>query len=95
MIKLKEIFNTICEKETEGLVPIENWKLYNVEHLNDIGFTDDGMYHMSLKSPPMMISYKKGAGFLLNDKKKKKTHTFKRFADLCQHFENYEQQWDT
>jgi len=95
MIKLMEIYHTVEEEDRTGMVPVEEWKLQHTEHLNDIGFLDDGMYHMSLKSPSMKVSYKKGKGFMLEDKKKKKSHVFPRFSSLCQHLEDYDQQWDS
>lgn len=94
MIKLMEILHTIEERGKEGLVPLEEWKFQHVEHLNDIGFDNDGMYHMSMRTPNLMVCYKKGAGFMLEDKKKKKQMSFPSFNHMCQYFENYEQEWE-
>jgi len=95
MIKLKEIYNTIVDEEKHGLVPTENWKFHDVEYLNDIGFSQNGMYSMMLKRPELMVSYKKPDGFIFKDKKKKLTQKFPTFDALCRHLENYEQQWET
>ena len=95
MIKLLEILHTVREEEKSGLLPIENWKFQYIEHLSDIGFMEDDMYHLSIKRPPIVISYKKGRGFILEDKKKKITKLFLSFGSMCQYLENYEQQWET
>jgi len=92
---VKEIgHHTLQEEDRTNMVPIEEWKMQHVEHLNDVGFMDDGMYHVSLRNPPLQVSYKKGQGFVLEDKKKKKSHVFPRFSSLCQHLEDYEQEWE-
>lgn len=94
MIKLSEILHTISSEKESGYTPVDNWKITDAEHLQDMGFTADGQYHFSLKNPNITVAHKKGEGFVLEDLTKKQKHTFPKFKDLINHFEKYEQQWE-
>lgn len=75
MIKLKELLSHFHqEEEDKGLVPVDNWKATHAMYLEDMGFKNDGVYHYALKRPEMRLSYKKGAGFVLEDRSKLKKH---------------------
>ena len=72
MILLSEILHTIrLQQEQEGLTPVDNWKITDADHLYDMGFTADGMYHYALKKPNITVAHKKGEGFVLDDQSKK------------------------
>ena len=95
MIKLAELFNHIINsEEEEGLVPVDNWKATHTMYVEDMGFKNDGMFHYSLKKPEMRLKYKKKVGFVIEDKTKKETHSFRKFKELEEYFANYKQKWD-
>ena len=110
MIKLKELLTHFQqEKDEQGMVPVDNWKATHAMYLEDMGFKNDGIYHYALKKPEMRLSYKKGVGFVLEDKSKSKRNeekdgnmkdvkpvvtTFRKFKELEEYFANYKQKWD-
>jgi hypothetical protein len=96
MIKLKEILHTISkENKNEELVPIDNWPFRNEQFLTDMGFKSDGIYHYSLKKPELVVSLKKGVGYILKDKDRNETKTFSKFNELEDYFAKYPQKWET
>jgi hypothetical protein len=110
MIKLKELLTHFQEEEDEsGLVPVDNWKATHAMYLEDMGFKNDGVYHYALKKPEMRLSFKKGTGFVLEDRSKLKRNeeqrgsmketkpvisVFRKFKQLEEYFANYKQKWD-
>ncbi len=96
MIKLKELLNHHFQQEEDegGLIPVDNWKATHAMYLEDMGFKNDGIYHYTLKKPEIRISYKKGEGFILEDKIKKEKHTFQKFKQLEEFFSNYNQKFE-
>lgn len=94
MIKLSEIIHTIETSNKEGLTDLENWKITDADFLTDMGFEQGGMYHFVLKKPSITVCHKKGVGFILDDKTKKKTHTFPEFNELIEYFTKYQQDWE-
>ena len=94
MIKLSEILHTINAANREGLTDIENWKITDVDFLTDIGFEQGDMYHFFLQKPNIIVSHKKGVGFILEDKTKKQTLTFPDFNQLIEYFTKYQQDWE-
>ncbi len=94
MISLKEILHTVKEESKKGLTPVDNWNLLHATFLEDMDFKADGTYHYSLAKPPILISHKKGVGFVLEDKLKEQIHTFKDFNELTEFFTKYEQEWE-
>ena len=94
MIKLMELLNTIRQENEEGLVPVDNWSARHAMYLEDMGFKNDGIYHYSLKKPEIKLSYKKGMGFIVDDKVKNEKTTLPKFKDVEEFFMNYKQQFD-
>ena len=95
MIKLAELLrHTIQDKEDAGLTPVDNWKATDAMYLEDMGFKNDGIHHYSLRNPDMRLSYKKGEGFIIEDKTKSKRQTFPKFKDLEEYFANYKQKFE-
>jgi len=96
MIYLKELLHTVSnEQERNRLVPTDDWKITDADHLFDMGFRTDGMYTFSLKRPDLRVYYKKDEGFILEDKSKKTNFVFASFLKLVEYFENYEQEWES
>jgi len=94
MIKLKEILHRISEENKEGLTELDNWKITDYDFMTDMDFKPDGIYHFGLKKPEIKVCHKKGVGFIVNDKTKKQTHSFKTFAEMSDFFTKYEQDWE-
>jgi hypothetical protein len=110
MIKLKELLSHFHqEEEDKGLVPVDNWSATHAMFFEDMGFKNDGVYHYALKRPEMRLSYKKGVGFVLEDRSKSKRNeenydnlkevkpivsTFQKFKQLEEYFMNYKQKFD-
>lgn len=95
MIKLVELLrhsHIIRDEQDEGLIPIDDWKAIHSMHLEDMGFKNNGMFYYAMEKPKMKLSYKKGVGFILEDKKQK--HNFKKFEELEEYFANYKQEWE-
>jgi hypothetical protein len=74
-------------------VPVESWKVPDIEFLEDVGFKTNGAYKLRMDNPPITIAYKKGDGFILQDESHNKTHTFRKFSEMARFLENYEQKW--
>lgn len=87
--------HTIQDENESGLSPVDNWKITDYDHMYDMGFKPDGMYHFALKNPPMTVCHKKGQGFILNDESKKEKKTFSDFNSLTEYFSKYEQEWES
>ncbi len=71
MIRLAELLHTIHNDKEDGLVPVDDWKMTDAEYLFDVGFELAGSNFVALKRPRLMISFKKGEGFILKDEVKK------------------------
>ena len=90
-----EVMQHIVRDESDkGLTPVDNWKATHAMFLEDMGFKNDGMFHYALKKPEMRLSYKKGEGFILEDRMKKEKHIFPKFKNLEEYFANYKQKWE-
>ena len=112
MIKLKEILTHFYQDEKkEGLIPIDNWRATHSIYLEDMGFRNDGIYHYALKKPDLKLCYKRGIGFILEDRSKLKkrpsekgeefeetkpiVYSFRKFKQLEEYFANYKQKWES
>ena len=95
MIKLSEILHTIRDEKKTGLIPVDRWNMLHADFLEDMGFKADGVNHYAIEKPPIKISYKKGVGFVVEDKSKKQTYNFKNFKQLTEFFSSYKQQWES
>ncbi len=95
MIILSELLKNhiVSDENTEGLTPVDNWKITDVIYLEDMGFKNDGMFYYALKRPEIKLSHKKDSGFIVEDKDKKEKHIFKKFKELEDYFSNYKQKW--
>jgi len=103
MISLKEILHIIGDEKKSGLIPIDDWKWPDVDHLATMGFGFDGDYYMRTEKPPRMTVYKKKdkspsgeneENFYLEEegeKSEKKVKVFKIFNDLIDYFDTYSQ----
>lgn len=90
MISLKEIIHSVEEEKKSGLINVEDWTLTETDYLSDIGFKPNGDFAMGLENPPLMV-FRKEDGFHLKDGKKKTHLLFKKFEDMMEHFDSYEQ----
>lgn len=96
MIKLRQILESLHvlrDEKEDGLVEVDNWKITHAMYLEDMGFKNDGMFYYALKKPDIRISYKKGQGFIVEDKDKKTKQAFRKFREVEEHFSNYTQKW--
>lgn len=90
IISLKEILNTVDSEKKQNLIPYDDWKIMETDHLYDMGFRPNGSYCMGLEHPPMLV-FRKPDGFHLKDGKKKKHFLFKSFEELVNFFDTYKQ----
>lgn len=93
MIKLAELLHVSTNENNKDLVIIDDWPFQVEQFLTDMGFKSDGIYHFSLKSPEIIVSYNKNLGYILDDRSKNEKKSFKLFDDLMKYFENYKQKW--
>ena len=93
MIKLAEILHSIRDENKQGFIPIDRWNMLHANFLEDMGFKADGNNHYSIQKPKIVVSHRKGIGFVVEDKSKKQTHTFKNFKQLAEFFSSYKQKW--
>ena len=106
-IRLTELWNNVERAKSEGLIPIDDWKLNEVDYLTDMGFHQNGDYEMEMRNPNLKVYKKKkitheisqdfnaiGEGFVIEDKSKNKTHTFPIFKSMIEFFDNYSQDFD-
>lgn len=91
---INESTHILKDEQEEGLIPVDNWKITHAMYLEDMGFKNDGMFYYALKKPSIRISYKRGAGFVVEDEDKKTKATFRKFGELETHFSNYKQKWE-
>jgi len=94
MISLKEILHTAEEEHKNGLIPYEEWRIAETDHLSDMGFKPNGTYCMGLENPPMLV-FRKKDGFHLKDGKKKQNLTFSAFEQMVEFFDKYQQDLKT
>jgi hypothetical protein len=97
---LKEILHTIGEEKKSGLIPIDDWRWPDVDHLATMGFKFNSDYYMQTDKEPDMRVYKKkeddpatgkkNESFYLEEKGKS-AKRFKNFYDLIDFFDTYEQ----
>ena len=104
MIKLREILNQMQQNEEAGLIPIDDWRMSEVDYFTDIGFNQDGDSALRLNNPQIKVYKKKGLtheltrdvqavgeGYVVEDITKKKKYTFPTFKKMIEYFDNYEQ----
>lgn len=105
MINLLEILSKIEDEQEKGLIPLDDWKLIELDHLFDMDFNQSGEYKMVMDKNPVIVVYKKknmthtlpdgrnvkGDGYILEDKTKKEIHVFPTFGKLLEFFDEYEQ----
>jgi hypothetical protein len=104
MIKLREIINQMQQNEEAGLIPLDDWRLSEVDYFTDMGFTQDGQSSMMLNNPEIRVYKKKnithelardvqavGEGYVVEDNTKKKKYSFPTFKKMIEYFDNYEQ----
>ena len=100
MISLMEILHTIGDEKKSGLIPIDNWKWPDVDHLATMGFGFNSDYYMTTDKDPIMKVYKKkekdpSTGkeeeYFYLEEKEKPLKRFKIFNDLIDFFDKYEQ----
>ena len=107
IIKLSELFNSVVNDAKSEYVSPNDWRLTETDYFEDMGFMRDGNYALRLHNPPLRISKKKnlthelsrdvhavGEGFVVEDLKNKKNHTFATFKKLVEFFDNYEQDFN-
>lgn len=94
MIKLTELLHVARSQNEDGLTPVDNWKATDTMYLEDMGFKNDGMYSYALKKPEMRLAFKKGSGFVLEDRDKEETKVFPTFKELEEYFANYKQKFE-
>jgi hypothetical protein len=100
MITLLELLHTLGEEKQSGLIPIDDWRWPDVDHLATMGFKFDGDYYMRTDKEPYMKVYKKKeedpstgkkiVWFFLEEEKKP-VKRFKNFNDLIDFFDTYQQ----
>lgn len=100
MISLKELFHSIKDEEKNGLIPIDDWRWPDVDHLVTMGFEFDDDHNMSTTKDPKIKVYKKKD---LDEATKKKTtyfyveepkrgmKRFKSFNEVIDYFDTYAQ----
>lgn len=105
MIKLAEILDSVKEEQKSGLVPLDDWKLTELDYLFDIGFSVDDDYVLMINTNPKLSVRKKksithelpngkrvnGEGYILTDKTKHEEHIFPTFTKMIEFFDEYEQ----
>jgi hypothetical protein len=99
MISLKEILHTIGQEKKTGLIPIDDWKFTDAEHLAVMGFDFNNDYSMQTDREPRMKVYKKKelnpegkeSIFFFLEEDGKPTKKFSDFNDLVDFFDKYSQ----
>lgn len=99
MISLIEILHTIGEEKKSGLIPVDNWRWPDVDHLANMGFGFTNDYYMQTDKPPEMKIYKKkdkspdgkDAEFFYLEEKGQSPKRFNKFNDLIDFFDTYSQ----
>lgn len=106
MITLSELLHTIGEEKESGLIPIDDWRWPDVDHLANMGFAFDSDFYMKTDKDPSMTVYKKKEKdpktgketqfFFLQEEgsssgEKKPLKRFQNFNDLIDFFDTYQQ----
>jgi hypothetical protein len=100
MILLKELLHTIGEEKKSGLIPIDDWRFPDVDHLVCMGFDFNSDYYLQTNKDPEMKVYKKKEtgedgketeSYYLEEKDKENTKRFSKFEDLIDFFDTYSQ----
>lgn len=92
------------QDEEAGLIPLDDWRLSEVDYFTDMGFTQDGQSSMRLNNPEIKVYKKKnithelthevqavGEGYVVEDNARKKKYSFPTFKKMIEYFDNYEQ----
>ena len=100
MISLTELLHSIDEENKDGLVPIDDWRWPDVDHLVTMGFKFIDDHHMRTEKPPKItISKKKSLdettgkkdSYFYIEEPKKAVKRFKTFNDVIDFFDGYQQ----
>lgn len=100
-LKLTEILHTIGDEKKSGMIPIDDWRWPDVDHLASMGFGFDGSYCLRTNKEPEMTVYKKKEKDPTTKKKEeyfyleeegKPLKRFKHFNDLIDFFDTYPQE---
>lgn len=100
MISLKELLNRVDKENKSGMIPLDDWRWPDVDHLATMGFGFDGDYIMRTDKPPEMKVFKKRDQdettgkvheFFFLEEPEKPVKRFRTFNDLIDYFDTYEQ----
>lgn len=86
-------------QKEKGLIPIDDWKFNEVEHLATMGFDFNSDFYMQTNKEPEMKVYKKNEigpdgkekSFFYLEEPKRAIKKFPDFNDLIDFFDNYSQ----
>jgi hypothetical protein len=104
MIKLSELLHFADKEKKDGLIPIDDWRYPDVEHLMNMGFEFENDYKLQTPKEPKITIYKKKEPntddgepqnwFYIEEpdgEDNTSSKRFKSFSDVIDYFDGYEQ----
>ncbi len=101
-IKLTELLHSVSDSKNEELIPIDDWRYPDVDHLVSMGFEFADDHHLSLDADEKITVYKKKADknessdsknddIFIVEEPKRGIKRFETFNDVIEYFDNYHQ----